>query len=171
MSSENSETEIYYHNGDKYRGNINASGKPHGTGTYVHEKKPKDGDRKSGYRGDWEDGKKDGIGTQFYSNGDRYKGTWRNGARAGKEGGYKYANGDIYVGPYEEDRKHGKGYYRYENGEIYELKFKKGDLVKPGKASLRGDKVIESKFEPYFRTDDADADDNWDFPETGTTTP
>jgi hypothetical protein len=49
-----------------------------------------------------------GLGANFYANGDRYEGSWRNGQRNG-HGTQFYANGDIYVGEWLDDMRSGIG--------------------------------------------------------------
>jgi hypothetical protein len=47
-----------------------------GQGTYIHS----DGDQ---YKGEWKDGRKHGQGTYTYSDGKRYEGEWKKGMRHG----------------------------------------------------------------------------------------
>ncbi len=46
------------------------------------------------YKGEYKDGKYNGIGTIQYSNGDIYEGEWKNGKRDGK-GTIIYGNGEF----------------------------------------------------------------------------
>lgn len=119
---------IEYHNGDVYVGETNDEGKLHGNGIYVHERKPRDV-HECKYDGEWENGQKNGHGTQYYSNGDRYVGKWKDGKRKDKKGRYYYANGDYYEGEFLDNHKHDDGFYIYKDGETYDVTFEKGDLV------------------------------------------
>jgi hypothetical protein len=38
-------------------------------------------------------------------------------------GTHKYANGDMYVGEYKNDKKHGMGLYTFKNGSQYEVRY------------------------------------------------
>ena len=49
------------------------------------------------------------IGVKIYNNGNIYIGKWRNDQKHG-EGIMIYTNGDIYVGSWMNDKKHGEGY-------------------------------------------------------------
>lgn len=63
---------IHYKNGDKYVGQVNDKGEPHGKGTMTW----KNGRR---YEGDWKNGKKDGSGIEYGANGAvNFMGDWKN---------------------------------------------------------------------------------------------
>ena len=55
------------------------------------------------YKGQWLDGKRNGIGTFFYANGSQYHGTWQNNIKQGF-GVLTYPDGHVYEGPFENDR-------------------------------------------------------------------
>ena len=51
-----------------------------------------------------------------YADGNVFDGDWDDGYKHGK-GIFNYANGDINDGGYKHDRKHGKGVMKYANGD------------------------------------------------------
>jgi hypothetical protein len=78
------------------------------------------------YEGEFLNGKKHGLGVQFYPGGMvRYKGDFRYDDRAGR-GTYYFTNGDKYVGYFEANVPHGKGTYYYSDGEQFVGNFRKG---------------------------------------------
>lgn len=78
------------------------------------------------YEGEFLNGKKQGVGVQFYSSGMvRYKGQFRNDLRNG-QGTYYFTNGDKYVGTFLENVPHGKGTYYYSDGEQFVGSFRGG---------------------------------------------
>lgn len=72
-----------------------------------------------------------GIGTYKFANGNVYEGNWEDGTRAG-QGKMTYKNGAVYEGEWQGDKCHGKGKWTDENG-VYEGEFsgnqKKGQGV------------------------------------------
>ena len=70
---------------------------------------------------------------KIYSNGNKYEGDWENGKKQGI-GIYKYASGDIYEGEFMNDLKEGRGIYKYASGGIYEGEFMNN--VKEGRGIL-----------------------------------
>ena len=48
------------------------------------------------------------IGTQYYNNGDRYNGQWKDDMRVGK-GTFYYGNGDKFEGAWANDKKGATG--------------------------------------------------------------
>ncbi len=62
---------------------------------------------------------KNGLGTYKWSDGDMYKGEWENGKFHGK-GEYFYSNGSKFVGAYKNGKKHGQGLFIKPNGDKYE---------------------------------------------------
>jgi len=121
-----------YATGDRYDG-VFIEGYRRGKGTYVFKK---NGDKYEGY---YEENKKHGFGKMVYTSktGNEeeeggedekpsmregtYLGNFTAGLRGTKEGGdpamsegtFTYANGDIYVGQWQNGKKHGKGSYSY----------------------------------------------------------
>ena len=70
-------------------------------------------------------------GIFFYSNGDKYKGEWKDDKRHGN-GVIFYSNGHKYDGQWENDKKHGMGKFTWSNGDTYEGKFDKGQMNEYG---------------------------------------
>lgn len=62
---------------------------------------------------------KHGKGTQYWKDGAKYTGDWRNGMAEG-EGVFYHANGDVYTGEFYQDRANGFGVYVHANGQRYE---------------------------------------------------
>ncbi len=75
------------------------------------------------YVGDKKDGKRDGIGTYVWANGDNYSGGWKNNLLEGK-GTYKWKDGMVYEGNFKNNLKHGYGILTWANGDRYEGNFK-----------------------------------------------
>ncbi len=60
-----------------------------------------------------------------YDNGDRYRGTMRDGMRHG-QGRYEWAHGHVYEGSYENDLPNGQGVYTWPSGAQYVGEFVQG---------------------------------------------
>ena len=84
-SGEETDSVIYYENGDRYVGETE-NGQPNGKGTCNYT----DG---SEYVGDWKSGLKDGAGILSYAEGGRYEGEFR-ADRPDGDGVYYWKNGD-----------------------------------------------------------------------------
>ena len=109
-------------NGDKYIGQWK-NGEMHGQGTFIWglkstrnfffifgSKPKKNGDK---YIGQWKNGEMDGQGTYIWGlkskqSGDKYIGQWKNGKMDGF-GKLTYSNGEIYIGEFSKNKKHGQG--------------------------------------------------------------
>ena len=76
------------------------------------------------YDGSLVNGKKEGKGKYYYSNGCKYEGYFRNDKKEGK-GIFYYTNGDRYEGNFEEGNYEGKGIFYFNNGDRYEGNFEK----------------------------------------------
>ncbi|HEM2780553.1 TPA: SEC-C metal-binding domain-containing protein [Streptococcus suis] len=70
-------------------------------------------------------GKLDGLGSEYYVNGDKYHGQFKDGAQHGM-GTYYFANGDIYHGGFKDGKFHGKGLMMWSYGDVYEGDFVEG---------------------------------------------
>ena len=81
----------------------------------------------SEYQGEWQDGKRHGIGTYISPTGTRYEGEWENDGASG-HGVCHYADGMKYDGQFESGERHGKGILISPEGDRYEGQFKY-DLV------------------------------------------
>ena len=64
------------------------------------------------YRGEWQNGKKHGVGTKIGKKGDTYSGEWENGKRHGK-GIEERPDGYKYDGEWRNGKKHGMGVVWY----------------------------------------------------------
>ena len=71
------------------------------------------------------------IGTQTWSNGDKYVGEWRDGKRTG-QGTITYADGNKYVGEYRDDKQTGQGTFTWNNGDKYVGEYRDGKLTGQG---------------------------------------
>jgi hypothetical protein len=60
------------------------------------------------YEGEFFKGGRQGLGSCFYPNGEKYTGAWRGSTRHG-HGRHEYANGDVYEGAWHADARHGAG--------------------------------------------------------------
>ena len=82
------------------------------------------------YSGNFKDGKKDGMGTMTYPNGDVYQGEWKDNKMHGT-GSYTYKNGDIYSGSWVDNKKSGQGMYQFSNPDNSKLvgTWENGEIV------------------------------------------
>ena len=79
------------------------------------------------YQGEWQNGKRHGIGTYISPTGTRYEGEWENDGASG-HGVCHYADGMKYDGEFESGERHGKGILISPEGDCYEGQFE-NDLV------------------------------------------
>ena len=118
------------------------------------------------YVGNYVNGKPDGYGEYFWTNGCSYKGSFRNGLRHGKgiwrkdkespdvyEGGwvndkkcgqgiYTWASGNVYQGEYFDDLRHGYGEMYWSDGSYYKGSWERG--IQHGEGELMiPDKVLQ----------------------------
>ncbi|GAB4834656.1 hypothetical protein Ancab_032919 [Ancistrocladus abbreviatus] len=133
-------TYCYYMMSGKYEGDwINGKCDGYGVETWA---------KGSGYRGQYREGLRHGVGVCRFYTGDGYAGEWCNGqfhgcgvytSRDGSKyvgefkygvkhglGHYNYRNGDVYAGQYFADKMHGFGVYKYANGHQYEGSWHEG---------------------------------------------
>ena len=75
------------------------------------------------YQGEWQEGKRHGIGTYISPTGTRYEGEWENDGASG-HGVCHYADGMKYDGQFENGERHGKGVLISPEGDRYEGQFK-----------------------------------------------
>ncbi|MCL1911762.1 MAG: hypothetical protein FWG13_06115 [Leptospirales bacterium] len=134
---------INYPNGDKYVGQVNNKGEPHGYGTLIYNEMIHTDGKK--YAGQWKDGEPHGEGTaiengieivgQFkdgrlhgqvtmiFPDGIKFVGQWEDGGNS--KGTLIWPNGRKYVGEVEFDyhnaiKPHGQGTLYYSNGEVHQ---------------------------------------------------
>ena len=93
----------------------------------------------SEYQGEWQDGKRHGVGTYISPTGTRYEGEWENDGASGR-GVCHYADGMKYDGQFESGERHGKGVLISPEGDRYEGQFKY-DLVNGEGIYIWGDGV------------------------------
>ena len=91
-----------------------------GQGTYQYS----NGDK---YKGQWKNNRLDGQGTLTYLDGSKYEGQWKNNQRHG-QGTYIYPDGSKYIGQHKDSQRHGQGTYIYPNGGKYVGQFKDGQM-------------------------------------------
>lgn len=86
---------------------------------------------------------RDGTGEARFDNGDRYRGTWRDGLMHG-QGVYRFRTSARYEGEFREGAMHGLGTMYYTDGAVYtgqwagNKKSGRGRLVKPSGKTLDG---------------------------------
>lgn len=90
---------------------------------------------KEKYAGGWNLGKREGIGIEFYKDGNKkYEGEFKESRYHGK-GRYYFENGDIFEGYFENGEMNGDlNVYYYKNGDRLFVKYEQG--VKQGKAKI-----------------------------------
>ena len=64
------------------------------------------------YEGDWKNDKKDGKGIMRFNSGNRYEGSFKNDSFEGK-GTFYFSEGDKYIGYFKDNKFEGKGIYYY----------------------------------------------------------
>ncbi|WP_430409605.1 glycosyltransferase family 39 protein [Kordia sp.] len=72
-----------------------------------------------GYSGTWENGKRNGLGTYVWEDGQKYEGYWKNDLRHGK-GIVHFKNGESLSGVWENGKLQGEVLKRAKNGQIIE---------------------------------------------------
>lgn len=93
-----------------YEGDLNKEGQRNGFGVLIC-------DNGNSYEGEWKKDKRDGVGIARYSSGDVYDGEWKRGKRQGHGVMYIEA-GDTYIGSWSNGLKHGAGTYHWADGEV-----------------------------------------------------
>jgi len=101
------------------------NGKPNGLGVITY----RDGHK---YLGEFKDGKKHGQGTWNATEGEKYSGEWKDGKKYG-QGKFTYPDGRKYVGEYKDGEFHGQGTYTWSDGRKYV-----GELSRMGKNTVYG---------------------------------
>lgn len=100
--------------------------------------------KKIHYIGEVENDMANGNGVGIWSNGNIYRGGWKDNLRHG-EGAYEWFEGDRYVGEFKDGEIEGEGTYYWKSGERYEGTFKnnkrngEGTLYDPdGNIKIKG---------------------------------
>ena len=119
----------------KYTGEVNSAGYPHGYGEAIYS----DGNV---YKGEWKDNTHDGKGKLTYRNGWFYEGEWKDGKYDGK-GKMTYGNGWFYEGEWKDGLKNGQGKMTYVDGMVYEGEWEDGKYDGKGKLTYADGTVKE----------------------------
>eukprot|EP00622_Pseudochattonella_farcimen_P002660 FR737637.1.p1 GENE.FR737637.1~~FR737637.1.p1 ORF type:complete len:226 (+),score=34.92 FR737637.1:1-678(+) len=139
---------VEYISGDTYDGDFNQEKMEHGQGTYVWTKKNEDDEivLKATYTGSYVDGKRCGVGTMTFPNGDVYQGEWKDNKMNG-QGLYRFKRtGDVFDGIFVDGLKEGKGTYEYgEDRSKLSGNWSKGTIV-DGDWILEGSGVYSGSF-------------------------
>jgi hypothetical protein len=96
------------------------------------------------YKGQWKDGKLTGQGIYKWKDGTVYEGGWKDGKQNG-QGTNKWPDGAVYVGQFKDDFLHGQGTYTNPNGEKFSGTWVDGKL--DGKTPEDLDKITQSNTE------------------------
>ena len=121
VSTESGKSEIFYGNGDVYRGEVKDN-VPHGHGMMTY-------DGGGVYIGDWQDGKYHGYGSLVSPNKGQYLGNWEKGERHGN-GVYVDSVNDIqYSGTWLNGKRHGTFTATYADGREEITRWKDGEKI------------------------------------------
>ena len=77
------------------------------------------------YKGEWKNGKPNGLGVITYRDGHKYVGEFKDGKKHG-QGTWTSTEGEKYSGEWKDGKKYGQGKYTYPNGSKYVGKWKDG---------------------------------------------
>lgn len=100
------------------------------------------------YIGNWRDYRPQGKGRMTYGNGDIYFGNFEQSKIQGI-GTMEFANGNIYDGEWSDGKPHGKGTFRKANGDLYDGDLRNGQLEGYGKMTY----IDGRKYEGYWKKD------------------
>ena len=134
-----------------YEGDLNAEGQRHGFGVLLC-------DNGNSYEGEWKKDKRDGLGVARYSSGDVYDGQWHRGRRQGH--GIMYIEaGDTYIGSWYNGLKHGAGTYHWADGEVdvswYQEDKRSGEGVRWNANRLKAFRLIRGTKKEELSLDEA----------------
>lgn len=134
-----------------YEGDLNAEGQRHGFGVLLC-------DNGNSYEGEWKKDKRDGLGIARYSSGDVYDGQWHRGKRQGHGVMYIEA-GDTYIGSWNNGLKHGAGTYHWADGEVdvswYEEDRRVGEGVRWNSSRTKAYRLIRGTKKDELSLDEA----------------
>ena len=99
-----------------------------------------------GYKGESNAmGHRHGQGTFRFANGNVYEGQYENDDMHG-QGTLRYSDGDVYEGLWENDKKHGQGTYRFASGNVYEGQWKSDQMHGQGTFRYASGDVYEGQW-------------------------
>jgi len=134
-----------------YEGDLNPDGQRHGFGVLLC-------DNGNSYEGEWKKDKRDGLGIARYSSGDVYDGQWQRGKRQGHGVMYIEA-GDTYIGSWNNGLKHGAGTYHWADGEVdvswYEQDRRVGEGVRWNASRSKAYRLIRGTKKEELSLDEA----------------
>lgn len=126
--------------GDKYIGDVNKSGLPHGHGESISS-------FGGGYIGQWKNGVYHGYGTKTWHNGNAYAGSWKLGNRNG-HGRMSWEVNFYYEGQWKNNNQHGSGIIVYPKGNSRTGKWIHG--LMHGKGKYQSEKDGKSHEDQYW---------------------
>ena len=124
----------------KYKGSWNFQGRKEGFGIYYDSNGNK-------YIGEWKDDKFDGKGRLFSINGDCYDGDFHSGQIEGMGMFISTKGGYNYLGEFKNNKFHGKGKLIYDDNTTYEGNFSDGYMVGEGNLLFRDGSYYKGNFE------------------------
>jgi len=89
----------------------------------------------SSYEGEYKDGLRHGVGTHYYTSGDKYLGEWEHGVQTGK-GVFTYSDGSTHRGYYKGGVYNGSGRFTHPDGTKYKGNFLEGEFHGKGVLTL-----------------------------------
>lgn len=126
--------------GDKYLGEVNKDGLPHGQGESFSS-------HGGGYVGHWKNGVYHGYGIKTWHNGDVYNGNWKLGNRHG-QGRMSWQVSFFHDGQWKNDNQHGKGIIVYPGGNSRKGKWVHG--LMHGKGEYQTERDGEAHEDEYW---------------------
>jgi hypothetical protein len=102
------------------------------------------------YEGNFKAGKREGFGIMTWSDGSHFQGIWRNDKR--HEGEMKMANGNIYRGPFIDEKYHGSGMLLLQRENvIFQGQFTEGKFSSVGKLLYNNGDVFYGQHKQFIR--------------------
>jgi len=109
---------------------------------------------KDEYTGQWNDNKKEGMGTQAYKNEDKYVGLWQNGKRHGQGEYFKKVDDQLvkrYSGEWVDGFRHGRGMLFGDDAELYDGEWERGKRHGEGKQFYLNGDTYEGQWANHVR--------------------
>ena len=85
-----------------------------------------DKDTHRAYKGEWKNGKPNGLGVITYRDGHKYLGEFKDGKKHG-QGTWNATEGEKYSGEWKDGKKYGQGKYTWSDGRKYVGEWKDGE--------------------------------------------